>query len=340
MKERYQGITGLKAISIMMIVLMHVACNGEYQINGLVFNSIIKNLSVLIELFFMLSAFGMCCGYYQKVKNNEISLKDFYLRRYMKILPFFAAIVIFDLLYSGLSGENIFEAFLNLTLTFGLFPDATLGIVSVGWTLGVIFAFYILFPFFVFLLWNKKSAWISLAGFYLISIFGDRYLDLGKEMYYANIMRWLYIFIIGGLIFLYKDCLIKVFKKRSYLLLILLVGTVASEIFWHQQAGNKIILLMFIILLIYSFAGNDKVFGNRPLVFLGNYCLEIYLSHMIIFRVFEKTGWIHPVKNEIVSFVLTYVLVLSATIVFVIVAKWGIQWGLSLMQKWMKKTKI
>ena len=36
----------------------------------------------------IISAFGMCCGYYNKIENNEISVNEFYKKRFQKILPF------------------------------------------------------------------------------------------------------------------------------------------------------------------------------------------------------------------------------------------------------------
>ncbi len=117
----------------------------------------------------ILSAFGMCCGYYERFKNKNVNLDSFYERRYIRILPFFAILVFIELSYSFLRqhfslNETMFgaikESMANLTLAFGLLPNAHhIGIVGVGWFLGLFFVFYMLFPFFVFLLDNKKRAW-------------------------------------------------------------------------------------------------------------------------------------------------------------------------------------
>ena len=32
----------------------------------------------------MVSGFGMCCGYYQKIVDQKISVEDFYKKRYIK----------------------------------------------------------------------------------------------------------------------------------------------------------------------------------------------------------------------------------------------------------------
>ena len=76
--DRYEGIDGLKAYAIIGIALMHVLANGEYGIGGFVFERLIPSFTNLVFLFMMVSGFGMCCGYYQKIIDQKISVEDFY----------------------------------------------------------------------------------------------------------------------------------------------------------------------------------------------------------------------------------------------------------------------
>lgn len=107
----------------------------------------------------MVSGFGMCCGYYQKIIDRKISVEDFYKKRYIKIWPYFALLCALDFVFSP-SKESLFEVFANLTLCQGLLPNAKISVIGVSWTLAVIFVFYMLFPFFCFLIGNKKRAWV------------------------------------------------------------------------------------------------------------------------------------------------------------------------------------
>ncbi|MFR3109175.1 MAG: hypothetical protein ACLTOG_03040 [Mediterraneibacter faecis] len=70
---------------------MHVLANGEYSIGGFVFERLIPSFTNLVFLFMMVSGFGMCCGYYQKIIDQKISVEDFYKKRYIKIWPYFTA---------------------------------------------------------------------------------------------------------------------------------------------------------------------------------------------------------------------------------------------------------
>lgn len=75
--DRYEGIDGLKAYAIIGIALMHVLANGEYRMGGFVFERLIPSFTNLVFLFMIVSGFGMCCGYYQKFKDQKISVVDF-----------------------------------------------------------------------------------------------------------------------------------------------------------------------------------------------------------------------------------------------------------------------
>ena len=62
MKERYDGIDGLKAYAILGIALMHILANGKFGLNGFVFQKLIPSFTNLVFLFMMVSGFGMCCA--------------------------------------------------------------------------------------------------------------------------------------------------------------------------------------------------------------------------------------------------------------------------------------
>lgn len=105
--------------------------------------------------------------------------------------------------------SDIWEAFSDLTLMFGFLPCGDIQVVGIGWTLGVIFGFYILFPFVVYMLWTHKRAWIFFVLSFGLHIFCNAYfLNDGKAVD-ANTLRWLCYFLAGGLIYLYREQLEK-----------------------------------------------------------------------------------------------------------------------------------
>ena len=69
-KERYDGLDGLRTYAILGIILMHVLENGGYQKLGFIFGRLIPSFTNFVFLFMTVSAFGMCCGYYEKSETE------------------------------------------------------------------------------------------------------------------------------------------------------------------------------------------------------------------------------------------------------------------------------
>ena len=319
--KRYQGISGLKGIAILLIVLLHVGVNGNYNINDYINQNTISQLGIMVQLFFMVSAFGMCCGYYNKIKNNEISLNEFYGKRYRKIWPFFMLIVLMEVIFSGLSKKIFTEAFLDATLVFGFLPKGNIEVVGIGWTLGVIFAFYILFPFFVFLMGNRRRAWMTLAVCLIIRFACGEYFVNDGSTVMVNVLLWSTQFVTGGLIFLYKDMLVEKLHHKKILqisaLLILVTAGIINGVYLHFDEMDKILLLLiFGMLIIYAISNHSFLLENRAVMFVGRYCLEIYLSHMVIFRLIEKLSLHQMINNQAGAFVFTYILTVVGTLAF------------------------
>ena len=243
--DRYEGIDGLKAYAIIGIALMHVLANGEYGIGGFVFERLIPSFTNLVFLFMMVSGFGMCCGYYQKIVNQKISVEDFYKKRYIKIWPYFALLCALDFVISP-SKESLFEVFANLTLCQGLLPNAKISVIGVSWTLAVIFVFYMLFPFFCFLIGNKKRAWGVTAAALVFNYLCGGYFNVGR----TNIVYDAIYFIAGGLIFLYRKELAEFAVKYKVIAgAILLIATVV----YFALGDNTLTMLFFCVAaLVYT----------------------------------------------------------------------------------------
>lgn len=79
---------------------MYIAANNDYEISGFVYDNLIGSFGNFVFLFMVISSFGMCCGYYDKIINNKISLTDFYKKRFLKTLPFFSLLVVIYLIWS------------------------------------------------------------------------------------------------------------------------------------------------------------------------------------------------------------------------------------------------
>lgn len=313
--DRYEGIDGLKAYAIIGIALMHVLSNGKYELGGFVFERLIPSFTNLVFLFMMVSGFGMCCGYYQKIVDHKISVEEFYRKRYIKIWPYFALLCALDFVISP-SKNSLYEVFANLTLCQGLLPNANISVIGVSWTLAVIFVFYMLFPFFCFLLGNKKRAWGVAVATLVFNYLCGSYFNAGR----TNIVYDAIYFIAGGLIFLYRKELAEFVQKHKVVAgAILLAATVA----YFALGGSTITLLFFFVAaLVYTLGCNRGVLVNPVAKFFGGICFEIYLCHMVIYRVLEKLHLVHLFGNGLLAYIFTAVVVICGSVVFSVCAKW------------------
>lgn len=313
MKKRYNAIDGLRTIACIGIVMMHIKANNKYEISGFIYNDLISSFTNFVFLFMTVSAFGMCCGYYEKILAGKINLTDFYKKRYIKILPFFSFLILVDLIM-GFSKESVYEAIADVSLTFGLFPN-DISVIGVGWFLGLIFVFYMIFPFFCVLIETKARAWIMFAISLILNYVGSTYFELSRK----NIIYSMCFFFLGGLIYLYRD---KLSEVKAYVIVPVLV---ASVIVYYLLDGNiYVCLLVSAIMLIFALTKSGKIMENKVTKFISSISMEIYLSHMVIFRAVEKLGLNNRFGNGVPQYLITVVLVLGGTIIFSYIMSRGI----------------
>ncbi len=312
--KHYGAIDGLRTIACIGIVLMHIAANNSYNITGFIYDSMIPSFTNFVFLFMTVSAFGMCCGYYERIINNKVSLSEFYGKRFKKILPFFGLLVLLDVAMSP-SVDALYEAFADLTLLFGFLPGAgNITVIGVGWFLGLIFVFYICFPFFCVLLQSKRRAWIAFAVSLIYNFVCTVYFDAGR----SNILYSGCYFLTGGLIYLYRNELLKLNRWIG------LGAAVVSVVLYYILDGNTAgCLLISICWLSYAIicagvgtAQRSYILENRAAKFISGISMEIYLSHMVIFRVVEKIGLNRLIGNGWIQYIATVVIVLFGAILF------------------------
>ena len=300
-------------------------------------NQLIGSFGIFVQLFFIISGFGMCCGYYEKVKNNQIDLNSFYNKRYAKILPFFALLTFLDLgaslILDGAIGiGSIYEAFANLTLMFGFYTVSGMSVIGVGWTLGVIFGFYILFPFFVYLIWTKERAWFSLAVTIAITYISAVYFGTKGSLTFTA-MCYL---VAGGLIYLYRDTIADLIKNKAVGIAITLVGFTIVFFVKIPIGGDTAVLVStvkmiigFGLMVIGALGEDTKLWCNPMTRFISSVSLEVYLAHMLVFRAIQKVGLTQIAGQSVTSYAFACVL----TIVGVLIFASGYQW----VEKWIRR---
>lgn len=329
--EHYGSLDGLRAIAAVGIVMMHVLANMvQKPSSNYLTETIIPYFTNFTFLFMIISAFSVSCGYYERIKNNQITPNSFYKKRYKRILPFFALMVMIDIVWEH-NINSLLEGFADLTLAFGLYPNANITVIGVGWFIGLIFLFYMIYPFFVFLIDNKRRAWIALGASVALSLIGiyyfasDSFFEHPMEFGRNNIVYCAPFFVVGGIIYLYRHILTEWVKSHKWLVLTMCtVITIGTFVAIKSIPIYLPTLFLFSIWLIYGLCDKDKVLNNKVVKYLSKISMEIYLCHMLFFRVVCFVHLEKVVKNPDLLYVVTLVCTLIGAIVFSHVCKFYI----------------
>ncbi len=300
-EKRFDNLDGLRTIACFGIILMHIRANTAFVLPAAM-DTFVMSLTHFVALFLMISGFGMFCGYYDRFKDGKMDLNSFYTKRYKKILPFFAILIVLDLVID-FSIKHLIEGLTELTLIFGLLPNNEPEVIGVSWTLGVIFLFYMLFPFMVFLCYTKRRAWISFGISIALSLFCSFYFFTDKFVIAGfsprhNFLYCLPWFLAGGLVYLYIDNIKAFISKIRWIWLLLCISLSVGWYFTPSHIGDADIymlknLFVFMPWLMYAVSVKSSILSNKAASFFSSISLEIYLAHMVCFRVLERLKLIY-----------------------------------------------
>ena len=214
---------------------------------------------------------------------------------------------------ASLSVNTLIEGFANLTLLFGFLPDAgNIEVIGVGWFLGLIFVFYICFPFFCVLLETKSRAWMAFGISLVYNFVCISYFDVGR----TNILFCACYFIAGGLIYLYRNEISLLNRWVGF-------GTVVTSVILYYILNENTIGCLLVSICGLSYAiicasdgQKSYALGNAFTKFISGISMEIYLSHMVIFRIVERVGLNKRFGSGWVQYTVTVVIVLVGASVF------------------------
>ncbi|MEE1277186.1 MAG: acyltransferase [Fibrobacteraceae bacterium] len=322
-KMKFDGIDGLKTFSCLAIVAQHLLFNSAYNIGGVYPKIVLFGNAVF--MFFIISAFGLCCGYYDKILNKTFDVSVFYSRRYSKIFPFFLFLLVIDVV-AGPSIRAVMEAFVESTLAFGFLPNMKLTVIGVGWFLGVIFVFYMVFPFFVFLIQNKKRAWIIFFIALLVSIvcrihfFSSEYV-LNTFVENTNFLYCAPFFLVGGILFLYRGFFFRFQEKKKIKLFLFCVCVIATIVYFITPSDYMVKpyknMALFPLWIVYAISCKHTVLNSKIVTYLSSISFEIYLSHMFIYRIIERAIGLKMFGNGWMSYIFVYALDILGCIVLI-----------------------
>lgn len=249
-----------------------------------------------VYMFFVLSGFLIIRLIYMEKIRDAFSIKYFYMRRVLRILPLYYLIVIFGFAFyhALLPILNIpfpinYDLTEGLLMTFFFIPNifATYepgGILEILWSIGVEEQFYLLIgPILLFL--NKKrilEILIYIFSLYMIVFHLSSFEFLSKYSF-------VYFFMIAGgiMAILEEKNKLNLLKKYKIISIAIVIATFLfffTDLFEiKNEFLNNIFICTLFSLFIYSvsFVNFGVQLKNKTLDYLGNISYGIYMYHVI-----------------------------------------------------------
>lgn len=303
-------ITGLRAIAIFMVFLIHSG-GGSMREMFSFGDRVIDMGKYGVDIFFVISGFTIFYQFY----NRNYSLKNFFAVRLLRVsIPYFPIIlgIYFYVLFGGVStnywaisynnGEislsNLIAHLLYISYIKESFANT---ILSVEWTLAIEVFFYIVFGVIIASLKKFdtiKETFFLVVLFFFISIFG---LFISKYLNSSLLYQWMpfkygYMFLLGGLAYHLREKLTAKleFKKLNFYSNITILFAIASFLFFLTMTKipnigviNELFFALWtfiLILFIQDSAKFSKVLTNKVIVSIGSISFSMYLLHMLIIK--------------------------------------------------------
>jgi peptidoglycan/LPS O-acetylase OafA/YrhL len=164
LEKSLKSLDGLRGISILFVLIGHGAFAFKPLLGDLF--PVFGNQSFGVSLFFGLSGFLITLLLLKEEdKNNKISLKVFYIKRFFRIFPpyYFYLFVIFLLWTFNYVPMSKIDMYASLAYLWNYIPETSEWLVGHSWSLAVEEQFYFLWPLLLVFTSRKYSVKIVYA---------------------------------------------------------------------------------------------------------------------------------------------------------------------------------
>ncbi len=306
---------GIRGIAVIIVWLAHTSGKDQSLSEWLSFQGI-GHIGVM--LFFVLSGYLLSLPF---SINQNFNLKNYLIRRFLRIAPLFYLVVISVFLYQLQTGE-IHTRYLHINGGIEGFIRHILFLKGNGifWTIPTEFIFYLILPFVAnFLLKASISRYLLVlflasvySAYHLCLYFGSIDLPPIKLVDIKKHSQYLDVFLIGvifGMLTNEEVVRVNYVKYKSFLdkgiLFIFLLTLLASLIlvsknflgfsrpYIHFKYYSGLLAVVFGLTLISMHLGNNylrHIFTFKPFIFCGVVGYSWYLLHMLVIQFLNEFG--------------------------------------------------
>ncbi len=332
-------LDSLRAIAVILVIISHWI-NSQWLIN------IIPNGPIGVNIFFVLSGFLITSILFENKHKLELeettvfrTLKNFYIRRSLRIFPIYYLTILVLLLFSDGTETNIktdIIYYATYTSNFNFFSIQKWdGILSHLWSLAVEEQFYLIWPC-VILLSNKKYLLHIISAFILIGLV----CQLITSNYYMSSILTFNCFdafglgaLLSWIVTYHKSKLKSVYHSLTVLsiplFLLFIIGAIQHK--WTILPLRTITSLFTVWVVSHVLLNRESespkfrwVLNNRVLIFLGKISYGLYLYHNLIPTMLNKqliNIYLNPMLPDILfKKYWTYLFLLENTLLLVCIA--------------------
>ncbi len=315
------SLDSLRGYAVLLVLLVHGV------------NRFFKGGWVGVDLFFVISGYlitSLLIGEYDKY--NGISLKKFYTRRFLRLLPaLFIGVLFANILWghSGFDNGNRLKATLAALFYFTNLIKDIPGNLNHMWSLAVEEHFYIFWPitvlYFLFRLGYEKRLWFVVGLLIIVTAFrlylGNTPIDIGPihiDSYHSTLSR-IDCILLGVIMSIVlsemKKNNVDFVKQQNdngmlalYALLFVAVLFLVSDTSAYWQNGGFIAtnLLCALTVLFAVQHPQHPFFLNKAILWVGKRSYGIYVYHYPIFLLFTFKNGPQDMKTYILITLLRF----------------------------------
>jgi peptidoglycan/LPS O-acetylase OafA/YrhL len=287
--SRIPELDGIRAIAIWMVLLLHVVTGYDNPPGALAFMPrpiwlILGHGWLGVDLFFMLSGF-LITGILLDSKDRPAYFKNFYIRRFLRIMPlYFAVVLVWSLCYRGHGKYFLLSSVFGANLAPLLHAGTPHG-PGVLWSLAVEEHFYLLWPAIVYCLDRRKVLFLCAALIIGCPILRGIFVARGMDPEVIYVLTW---FRLDGLA---AGAALAIWARSDYC---------------ERRSAYKIIAALLGGLVVMSLVGaRFGLFGTKTVVGVALRYTQAYLffaSLFIFTLMYRDTIWTAVLRRPFMQF--------------------------------------
>lgn len=295
----FDGLDLLRFFSAFALLLYHVTIHYEMP----VLKMFVHNLVLGVEMFFIISGFLITYFLIEEKKGNGISIKNFYIKRVLRIFPlyFFIIFIAYTFYYIPTVDFKKYIFFIGNYWLIEINNWPPIAALVPLWSLCMEEQFYFVIPFFLWIIPLKKIPYflislIILSACYRVWLF-HTYDNYWMRIYCDTLSR-ADTLLIGALVAYYHSVHGFTIRMNSYVLGLIVFQTLAlmtivdSADFTGDLNAifRKYIFIIPILLIFFGVVlnsdENHKVLNwfkyNRVFNYLGKISFGIYMYQLVV----------------------------------------------------------